>query len=51
MKEIYEAPELNLISYVPAENLASGIKVEFDDMLIGNGSGAEIESGDIGFDF
>ena len=51
MKEIYEAPELNLISYVPAENLASSFG--FEDLLQGNGGqgGANIESGDIGFDF
>ena len=33
MKEIYETPELNLISYVPAENLAA----TFEDLLNGNG--------------
>lgn len=51
MKEIYESPELNLISYVPAENLASSFG--FEDLLAGNGGQGQtpIESGDIGFDF
>lgn len=51
MKEIYESPELNLISYVPAENLASSFG--FEDLLQGQGGrgNTTIESGDIGFDF
>ena len=51
MKEIYESPELNLISYVPAENLASSFG--FEDLLqgIGGQGNTTIESSDIGFDF
>ena len=51
MKEIYEAPELNLISYVPAENLASSFG--FEDLLQGNGGpgNTPIDSSEIGFDF
>lgn len=50
MKEVYEAPECNLISYVSAENLAASFS--FDDMLIGSNKGqAPIESSDISFDF
>ncbi len=51
MKEIYQSPELNLISYVPAENLASSFG--FEDLLQGDGGpgGTPIVSGDIGFDF
>ena len=51
MKELYETPELNLISYVPAENLAATFG--FEDLLAGNGgtNNAPIESGDIGIDF
>lgn len=51
MKEIYQSPELNLISYVPAENLASSFDVE--DLLAGKAGqgGTPIVSGDIGFDF
>ena len=61
MREIYEAPELNLISYVPLEKLASSIG--FGDMSVGiggsngkdsismGGDKAPIESTDISFDF
>lgn len=52
MRGIYEAPELNLISYVPAEKLASS--VDFGDMSLGSGMSNEqapIESTDISFDF
>lgn len=50
MKEIYEAPELNLISYVPAENLTT---LDFGDLMAGLGGEGEtpIESGDLGIDF
>lgn len=54
MREIYEAPELNMISYEPKENLASSAGIGFGDMYLGNGmSGdkAPIESTDISFDF
>ena len=52
MREIYEAPELNLINYVPKEKLASSIG--FGDMALGNGMSGEnapVESTDISFDF
>lgn len=52
MREIYEAPELDLINYIPAEKLASS--VGFGDMSFGNGMSNEqapIESSDISFDF
>ena len=47
-KEIYESPELNLVSYIPAENLAFG----FQDLLDGNGGQGEepVISGDV-FDY
>ena len=54
MREIYEAPELNMISYEPKENLASSAGIGFGDMYLGNGmSGdkAPIESTDISIDF
>ena len=50
MKEIYESPELNLISYVPAENLST---IDFGGLVGGNGGGVETppDSGDFGIDF
>ena len=51
MKEIYESPELNLISYIPAENLATGA-FGFDDLVDGNGGQADkVISGDPVFDY
>lgn len=50
MKELYEAPELNLISYIPMENLAASIEIE--DMLNGQGGKAEDPiSGEPKFDY
>ncbi len=51
MKEIYETPECNLISYVSSENLATSFS--FDEMLLGSGNkgAAPVESSDISFDF
>ena len=50
MKELYEAPEMNLISYIPAENLAFAFG--FEDLLQGKPTmrGATEESDDIGLD-
>ena len=51
MKEIYESPELNLISYVPAENIAY-VEFDFGQLSIGNGGENRNQlSGDIGIDF
>ena len=49
MKEMYEAPELNLISYFPNEKLAT---FDFEGLLNGEGgqSNNSFESGDP-FDF
>ena len=52
MKRIYEAPELNIISYLPAEKLANS--VGFNDIPLGNNmtnQEAPIESTDMGIDF
>ena len=52
MRENYEAPELNLISFLPQEKLASSIG--FNDMSVSAGISNEqapIESTDISVDF
>lgn len=53
MKEIYEAPELNLISYVPAENLATQ-SIDFGNLHLGTEvqvSKGTYEGSEIGIDF
>lgn len=52
MRELYESPELNIISFVPAENLANDFG--FGDISVGNGMSNKetpVESTDIGIDF
>ena len=52
MKEHYEAPELNMISFAPVERLASSFG--FDDMSVSAGMStgkAPVESSDISYDF
>ena len=45
MKELYNAPELKIVSFVPAENLANSF--DFDDMGEGNWNPGEEGSGDL----
>ena len=48
MKELYTTPELTLVSFVPAEKLATGVgEFDFDDMGNGNWNPAEEGSGDL----
>ena len=45
MKELYIAPELELLSFAPAEQVANG-SIEFDDVL-GGGDGVKESGTDI----
>lgn len=49
MKEVYEAPQVDLFSYVSVEDLASS-SVDRDDLLLG-GKPADYDSNDIGLNF
>lgn len=52
MKEIYNAPELSVVSFISAEKLASGVgEFDFDEMENGNFRPADEGSGDLSFDF
>lgn len=50
MKEMYEVPELELISFVSGENLATGT-FDYDDMGEDNWVPAEESTGDLNYDF
>lgn len=50
MKEFYNAPVLNLISFVPNEKLATGT-FDYDDMEDENWVPAEESTGDLNYDF
>lgn len=51
MKELYIAPELKLVSFVPAEKLAADYEVDFGGMGDGNWNPANPESSDLFLDF
>ena len=50
MKELYLVPELNIISMMPEEKLATA-EFDYDDVNDSNWVPAEESTGDLNFDF